>query len=68
MGNYGSLGFRNNFFLQIHVLQIGPIMKVRGLEATKLYIPSTLNTAVTHTIDWMCSKILNHGLYHGLLF
>ena len=31
---------------------------------TKLYIPSTLNT------DYLtvCSKILNHGLNHGLLF
>ena len=23
---------------------------------------------VAHTIDFMCSKILNHGLNHGLLF
>ena len=37
-------GLETTFFLQIHVLQIGPIMEVRGLEATKLYIPSTLNT------------------------
>ena len=25
-------------------------------------------TTVPHTIDCLCSKILNHGLNHGLLF
>ena len=25
-------------------------------------------STVAHTIDWVCSKILNHGLIHGLLF
>ena len=25
-------------------------------------------STVAHTIDCVCSKILNHGLYHGLLF
>ena len=35
---------------------------------TKLYIPSTLNIdlyTVAHTIDCVCSKMLNHGLNHG---
>ena len=34
-------GLETTFFCKyLHVLQIGPIMEVRGLEATKLYIPS----------------------------
>ena len=38
----------------------------------KLYIPSTLNTDYllwyVHTINCVCSKILNHCLNHGLVF
>ena len=35
----------------------------------KLYIPSALNlSTLAHTVDCVCSKILNHGLNHGLLF
>ena len=49
--------------------------KFRGLLTSqpKLYIPSNLNTdyllwRLAHTIDCVWSKILNHGLNHGLLF
>ena len=41
-------------------------------QQSKLYIISTLNTDYllwhTQLIDCVCSKILNHGLNHGLLF
>ena len=42
-----------------------------SMVKAKLYIPSTLNIdlmyTVAHTIDCVCSKMLNNGLNHGLI-
>ena len=32
------------------------------------YISQVLLNTAAHTIDCLCSKILNHGLNHGLFF
>ena len=43
--------------------------KLLKLETeAKLYIQSTQNTdyLLWHTVDYVCSKILNHGLNHWL--
>ena len=47
----------------------GDMYSVHTEHSPKLYIPSTLNIdldTVANTIDCVCSKMLNHGLNHGL--
>ena len=49
----------------------GDMYSVHTEHSAKLYIPSTLNIdldTVENTIDCVCSKMLNHGLNHGLFF
>ena len=46
----------------------GIILKSFFKKPPKLYTLSTLNTTVAHTVEYVCSKILYHGLNHVLLF
>ena len=48
------------------IMQRTLVLILPTVRIPKLYIPSTLNITVAHTIDCVCSKMLNHGLNHGL--
>ena len=47
----------------MYLYYVSPIAKVIYPKNSKHW-PST----VAHSIDFVCSKVLNHGLNHGLLF